>query len=184
MKMMSDNINELITALCKARAEFAPIRKSKRANYGEYADTNDILSVVVPVLSKYGLFLNSFHHTTEAGYEAITAIISHSSGQWMKSECYMRPNLEKDAMWGGCITFRVRYLYKNLLGLSVPDDVEDDDDGHAVITQQEYEYLSSLSAGFQVSIKERNKIDDLRLLPRSQFQAIYNHVEKQRSKQG
>lgn len=179
----SEQIDLIATALCNAQAEFPLIRKTQRANYGEYASTYDILEPVRPILKKYGLAINICETIlVETGQQFLKcSLILSGSNQWICSYGPLRDGMVKDAERGGCITFRARYLYKNLLGVLIPDDSDDNDDNNALVTQEEYQYLLTLSPGWQQSIKERNNITDLSLLPRGQFTGIVNYINKKES---
>lgn len=124
----SDKTDELIKALLAAQKEFPPIPKTRQGQLGNrkymYADINDILDLVKPVLHKHGLVLQ--HGMESNGHSAVTCRLSHVSGQWQQSSLKLSDNLTAQAL-GSEITYERRYTGCAMLGIAT----EDDDDGAA-----------------------------------------------------
>ena len=84
----SQQINELATALAKARAEFTEIKKNREAQIGnqkyKYAEFDALLEATTPALSKHGLFFTQ-DTTLEDGALILRSMLMHSSGQWMET---------------------------------------------------------------------------------------------------
>lgn len=126
------NKSESIANLAKALSEFQaevtnpantatnPFFKSK------YAPLSDILSLVRPILGKYGLSIIQDPSTT-GGDVTIRTTLLHLSGEYIESEP-LTLKMEKVTAQGAgsAITYARRYAISAILGLSS----EDDDDGN------------------------------------------------------
>ena len=111
MELQTKELGELVTALISARMELKPIIKSDRD------DLCDLLELVVPVLSKRGLFLSQA--TNEHDGWVVTSTLFHSSGQWMRGISHVpQKTLNKYNQLGSAINFARRYALCSLLGIS------------------------------------------------------------------
>jgi len=123
----SENVNELVSAFVKARAEFQPVKKTLTAKTGtysyDYADLGMILDATVPALSKHGLLVSQATTLLDGGLILVTRLF-HTSGQWLEAtyplSLYPRPQEQ-----GSAITYARRYTLGALLGVAA----EGDDDG-------------------------------------------------------
>ena len=184
----------LIASLIKAQAEFTEVKKSKKSNFGEYSTTQDILEAVQPALGKYGLKLIGGIEVLPSGHELIFAELLHINGESKRSICLMRDGVLQDKDWGGAFTFRLRHMYKNILGL-VTSDYDDNDEGEQVqrapstftpnrsnwssvplnnpkISEEQLTQLSTLSAISQENIRTFNKISHLKDLTKLQYAGV------------
>jgi hypothetical protein len=126
------NKSESIANLAKALSEFQaevtnpantavnPFFKSK------YAPLSDILTLVRPILGKYGLSVVQ-DPSTNGGDVVIKTTLFHSSGEFIESDP-LTLKMEKVTAQGAgsAITYARRYAISAILGLSS----EDDDDGN------------------------------------------------------
>jgi hypothetical protein len=123
----SDQINEVATALSKAQSEVKnpsfnrvnPHFKSK------YADLGEVLSVVRPSLSKYGIALMQMTDFTENGIVLHTRL-THSSGQWIEST-YPVSNLGTHQAMGAALTYAKRQALSAIVGVAGEDDTDGED---------------------------------------------------------
>lgn len=131
----SEQINDLATALAKARKNFKPIRRDKTvkvqtksgSSYSfAYAPIENILDAITGPLADEGLTLLQ-GVANENGHDVMVTTLVHASGQWVKNAM---PVLVKDdgaqAYGSGC-TYASRYGVKTLLVLAT----DEDDDGNA-----------------------------------------------------
>jgi ERF superfamily len=134
----SDQLDQLLPALVKARATFPTITKNQvvtvhgeRGSYDfEYADLASLLQAVTPVLSAEGLLLLSgFDETTDGGVRVVTRLY-HISGQWLQASVVLAKPKSMQAL-GSAVTYARRYSLQALLGITA----EDDDDGSAASGQ-------------------------------------------------
>lgn len=121
----SETINELAAALAKAQAEYPVIPKNKTANVvtngGQkysynYADLADVLSAILPILSKHGLAVVQIPTSG-----SLTTILTHSSGQFISSSFPLRM-FDKIQQTGAEITFVRRYSLCSIVGVHGDED--------------------------------------------------------------
>lgn len=123
----SETINEIAAALSKAQSEVKnpsfnrvnPHFKSK------YADLGEVLSVVRPALSKYGIALMQMTDFGENGIVLHTRL-THSSGQWIEST-YPVSNLGTHQAMGAALTYAKRQALSAIVGVAGEDDTDGED---------------------------------------------------------
>jgi hypothetical protein len=126
------DITELIKALCKSQMDMSAVVQSKVNPFykSNYADINDLLRSVLPVITKHGLAVtqgNRFCTETNGFY--VTTTLCHVSGQWIKSEVRIPMGKSGDAQAvGQMCTYGRRYGLGAILGISVTKD----DDGNSL----------------------------------------------------
>ena len=124
--------DQLYTALSQAQHEFPTIRVNRKAFKNEYADLYAILKPIYPVLSKYGLSIRPWAGL-EDGKQLIGARLMHKSGQFETNiflfECdpCKNPNDQPSHKKQGALTYFNRNHIKDMLGVLISDDPEDDD---------------------------------------------------------
>jgi hypothetical protein len=133
----SEQINELIAALAKARPHFKPIPKAATNKYGgyDYATLEDILEAITPALSAQGLVpyfdtaYDDDHHET-----GVETYLFHTSGQWISTLIWLgTPEVETKANTALSVPQRigVALTYGRKYGIcmvaAVQPDGEDDD---------------------------------------------------------
>lgn len=126
---MSDDINDLATALSKAQGEILDAAKGADNPYfkSKYADLAAVRGVIREPLAKHGLSLVQLPKTVDGGVEVETMLI-HASGQFIKS-CLFMPAAKGDAHGiGSAITYARRYSIMSILALATEDD-----DGNAAV---------------------------------------------------
>ena len=182
MILHTEQLDQLFTALSKAQAEFPLIEKSRTAHYGNYADLSDMLNPLWPVLKAHGLSVYDFTTINTNGSLIINVRLGHSSGQFTTTQCLFREGLAKDAEWGGCLTFIRRYMYRSILGIAIPNDIDDNDDGHAVssqpLTKEQLEFLEKLPQDAQQKVMSFYKVNNLKDITKVQFDKIASYYNK------
>jgi hypothetical protein len=139
----SASINELLPALCQARAVFGPIPKNQTAkvrsdkgNYEfTYADLGAILETVTPPLTAHGLLLLFGLQESDGTLEVSSRLYHCASSQYLENTL-SAPKPSGATAMGSLITYLRRYTSCPLLGVCA----EDDDDasaveGHAITLQ-------------------------------------------------
>jgi len=120
-------MNELISALIKARSEFQPIRKDKvnSSHQNKYATLDAVLEAVEPALQKHGL---AIVQTTEIndGQIVLKTTLYHVSGQSISGH-YPLPQTDDSQRLGAAITYGRRYAVCGILSVTA----DEDDDGNA-----------------------------------------------------
>ena len=133
----SHDITEITKALCKSQNQMSSVVQSKvNPFYGSaYADINDLLKAVLPIITKNGLAVtqgNRFCKETSGFY--VTTTLCHISGQWIRSEIRIPMFGKKDAqIVGQMCTYGRRYGLGAILGISVTKD----DDGNSIRNEEE-----------------------------------------------
>tara|TARA_B100000497_G_scaffold124780_1_gene160004 strand:+ start:1432 stop:1893 length:462 start_codon:yes stop_codon:yes gene_type:complete len=124
----SELINDLATALSNAQAEFKPVPRNGKGHHGNnFAMFDDIITMVRPILHKYGLSFTQLPFDEEASVGVYTKLM-HSSGQWIESKFGITPNTQGAHQYGSCLTYCRRYSIGSVLGIPTDKDVDADDD--------------------------------------------------------
>ena len=132
MNLESQEKDQLYTALAQAQVEFPTIRVNRKAFKNEYADLYAILKPIYPILSKYGLSIRPWGGRVE-GEQWIGARLMHKSGQYetnifkFESDPVKNPNDQLSHKKQGALTYFNRNHMKDMLGVLISDDPEDDD---------------------------------------------------------
>jgi hypothetical protein len=132
----SASVQDLITALVKARAAFPAILKNRKVTVStshgkydfEYADLSRILEAVVGPLAEHGLVIVNSVDASDTGGVRVTTSLSHVSGQWMATTLSAGPcqDIQK---YGSALSYLRRYGICALLGIAG----ESDDDGNQTV---------------------------------------------------
>ncbi|NJL22803.1 MAG: hypothetical protein HC895_21435 [Leptolyngbyaceae cyanobacterium SM1_3_5] len=125
-------MNELISALIKARSEFAPIRKDKTNSYlqTKYATLDAVLEAVEPALRKHGLTIVQTIEVNN-GQTSLKTALYHESGQSISGN-YPLPQTDEPQKLGIAITYGRRYSLCGILSVTA----DDDDDGNAAMPRE------------------------------------------------
>lgn len=126
------SINELATALAKAQAEMSnPVFDAQNPHFkNRYASLAAVRNSTIPVLAKNGISVLQDVCMVEGGI-ACETIMTHSSGQQMRSKPIILPLSKADAQGiGSAITYARRYQLMAMCGVAG----DDDDDAEAAVT--------------------------------------------------
>ena len=179
----SNEINELAAALSKAQSQFTPVKKkAKGVHNSSYAEFIEFIEMAKPHLGEHGLSIVQFPFN-DAGHVGIINRLMHSSGQWMEHA------------YGSAITYTKRYCYGSILGIPTTDD-----DGNQAMglmdtnkldkpSQKPVETISATqlktlvdildgNADLEMRILKANAVTSLSDVPKSQYLAIYTHLQK------
>lgn len=126
----SESIKELAISLSKFQSEISNPKNSASNPFfkSKYSPLSEVLNVVRPILSKYGLsIIQSPSSDTTTDYIIITTLLLHESGEWIEAEpLFLKMDKPTAQGAGSCITYGRRYAISAILGISS----EDDDDGN------------------------------------------------------
>lgn len=136
MTKTSDTVAEISKALAAAQAEIQNPEKNKNAKvkgkskagrdyeYGyKYADIADVLTTVLPPLSKHKI---AVIQPTEIvnGALFINTRICHESGEWIESQ-YPVCSINGDhQQMGGAMTYARRYALCSMVGVAADEDID------------------------------------------------------------
>jgi hypothetical protein len=124
----SDSIKELATALAKAQGELMGAKKDTANPFfkSKYADLASIVEALKACFPKYGLAYVQTICTSEDGV-GVETLLTHSSGEWIRSDPFYLPVNKADAQgFGSCATYARRYSLAAIAGVA-----PEDDDGNA-----------------------------------------------------
>lgn len=136
---MSEEINEITAALSQLQGSIEQPKLEKEvkvktktgSSYSfKYADLSACCKAAAPHLMANGLAVAQ----VISGGKLVT-LLSHKSGQWMKSELFLPQQTSDYQSYGSAITYLKRYSYCALLGIVADTD---DDGNFACGNQMEY----------------------------------------------
>lgn len=139
----SDSIGALSEALTNFQKSIPKITKNKTAtvptknggNYSyKYADLADIWDSIRGHLADNGLSVMQTP-TTQSGEQALSTLISHSSGEWIEDTMKLMVVQESPQGQGSAITYARRYMLTSMLGIVADEDNDASD--HRVASQIE-----------------------------------------------
>lgn len=187
----SEKISELTKALIEAEGKFKEIKLNKTAKAGsfsfKYADLTSIFNATKPALREHGLKCVGYFGKDEGGVPILTLMLTHISGEWMKTSISISPQTSKPTDLGGFITYMRRYLYTTLLGVCAEEDVEGDDLNKGCdnksnsLTPQEKAWLKKELKNhveLEEAWKKHFKIESMMDLDRKNFQKLKNAIEE------
>jgi hypothetical protein len=124
----SDQVTELFTALSKALGEIEslPLNKTNPHFKSKYADLAITIEKAKPALMKHGLMLLQAVEN-EGNKYVVESMITHSSGQWLKSKVELLLTKQDMQGLGSATTYAKRYAAQSLLFVAG----DEDDDGNA-----------------------------------------------------
>ncbi len=129
--IMSEQIDQLATALAKAQAELLIANKNQKNPFfkNSYADFESIIAASRPALTKYGLSVVQPPFIYEDGQSYLVTILMHSSGQWIRSKARHNPPKADIQSLASYNTYLKRMCYASLIGVATGED----DDGEAAM---------------------------------------------------
>lgn len=132
----SSQINEIASALAKAQGELKNVVKDNINPFfkSKYADLGSILDECREPLSKNGLAIIQMPCTKEGKANLVT-LLTHSSGQWMRSCIEVKATKDDIQGLGAGITYMRRYTLCAMVGITQ----EDDDAESAVDRKKRYD---------------------------------------------
>lgn len=123
---MTEQVNELFTALSKFQGEMLAIKKTDQAHRNKYANINTILEACRPLLAKHGLSIQQHPYFDDNGIHRLLTMLCHNSGQYCSSSTKIICDESDIQSYGGAITYQRRYSLVSIIGLE-----QEDDDGEA-----------------------------------------------------
>ncbi len=131
---MSEQVNELATALSAAQSEIEGATKDKinPAFRSKYADLGSVVDACKAALVKHGLSFTQVFEPSAEGTLMLTTMLLHQSGQWLRGTCLM-PLAKVDPQgYGSAATYARRYGLAAIVGVC-----PEDDDGNAASGRQD-----------------------------------------------
>ncbi len=162
---MSENINEIMTALSKAQGKIQPASKDKSNPFfkSKYADLSSVWEACRDSLSENGLAVVQTIQQKQEGLTLITTL-GHSSGQWIKSEMPIIVSKNDPQSLGSAITYYRRYSLSAIVGVAPNDD----DDGEKAQSNYRNQQLKN----------ENTKINEVKqIISRKQSEDLSNILD-------
>ena len=127
---MSEDINEIATALNKAIAKIYNAPKTTKGYGYNYAVLEDVLDIIKVAFEPNGLFLMQFPWTPSEDTGGVITLVTHSSGQWISSQFAIkidtRNSKNYNQAFGALLTYMRRY---SAMGAAFMNGVGEDFDG-------------------------------------------------------
>jgi hypothetical protein len=135
----SEQINDLAAALSKAQGELtdAPYDSTNPFYNNKYASLSSYLTLIRPILSKYGLSITQVHDELN-----IETLLMHSSGQYIGGKIKLILSKQDMQQFGAATTYARRQAVQALVGISA----DDDDDGNSVVETKKGEVKPMLKS--------------------------------------
>jgi hypothetical protein len=100
-----------------AKRQIGKVYRNAQSHHSKYADLNNILDTVEPILFDYGLILMQPIRENKV----VTQLIDVDSGDLVES-CIDLPNITDPQKLGSAISYFRRYTLSSLLSISTTDD--------------------------------------------------------------
>jgi hypothetical protein len=130
----SESIAAFAPAFVELQAAMPKIPKDKTGQAGnretKYADLETTIELVKPLLAEHGFAFLQPCSEGSGGQVAVTTILLHKSGEWMRDTLVMPTGGSGAQAVGSAISYAKRYALTSMLGLATEDD-----DGHAASQQ-------------------------------------------------
>lgn len=128
--MMSPSIRNLNNALSEARKHFKQPAKSKKGARSYYSSYDDLVAATRPALESRGIVVVFMPEANEFNEAALTIVISHDSGEWIRStmplhEYSIETAISHHQKIGSALTYLQRYMYNAALGIAGDFDEEE-----------------------------------------------------------
>lgn len=122
---MSENINEIATALAQFQGELDSAKKDSKGYGYSYSDLAQVISTAKPHLLKHGLAVVQLVGSTNENV-SVTTVLTHKSGQFFKSTATL-PVIEMKGCnpaqgAGASLSYLRRYAYQAIIGMASEDN--------------------------------------------------------------
>ena len=128
---ITNSIAKISEAMSKAQSQIQVAVFDKQANYGPYASFKSVREASIQALTDNGLSIFQPVNFDGTNYYLET-ILSHSSGEFIKSSIQLMIDRKNMQGLGSAITYAKRYAWASILGI-----VSDDDDDGAEASKTE-----------------------------------------------
>jgi hypothetical protein len=124
MSSRSDSIKEIATALSKAQAVLTgAVKDSINPHFRtRYADLASCWDACRKALTSNGIAVVQMPERDDRGYYVET-LLTHSSGEWIASKCYISLTKDDPQGLGSAITYARRYGLSAMVGIC-PEDLD------------------------------------------------------------
>lgn len=131
----SPQINELATALAKAQAQIKSAERdatNPKFERGAYSTLESVWNVCRGPLTENGLAVIQLPRNDDGANVGVMTILTHASGQWVRSELFVQPYTNHPQDIGSAITYCRRFSLAAVAGVAPKGE---DDDGNGTSLQ-------------------------------------------------
>jgi hypothetical protein len=129
--LMSDSIGKISAALAKAQLNMTgkgPKKDNLNPHFkSRYSDIESVLEAARANLAPQEIAISQHPLQGCDGYVEVLTMLSHSSGEWIRSWCKIRTQKDDPQGFGSALTYALRRTALAVCGMAP----EDDDDGNA-----------------------------------------------------
>ena len=160
----SEQTKDLVAAIInfKAAVQKLDLQGNKKGGFGYYNTLEKIESIAQSLGAEFGLDIDQYTHTEGNAIYLITEV-SHISGQWRRSVCYLcSTDLIKDDKsmkpYGCLRTYNRRYELSTLLGIG--NDAPDPEETGAFLQEQKVQAkpVQQTLTNSPLSLQHQNEI--------------------------
>ena len=124
----SSVLNHFSEAFVKAQSEFTdPVKNTKGFNY-KYAELDQILGIVRPILTTHGISIIQMVVGGDDLHIRIATRLLHTSGEWLQSILAMpieqRKGMAVAQCLGSSVTYGRRYALQSICGIAAEEDTD------------------------------------------------------------
>jgi hypothetical protein len=136
--MRSEKTGKVRAALSKMKASYRTVTADKTNPLfkSKYADVNDVLDMISPLLSEFGLSLDQEEEFYQDERYLRTVLQHNETEQFISSYTKMIQDKQNVQGYGSSLTYHRRYSICCLLGISI----DKDDDGNAATNEQKQQF--------------------------------------------
>lgn len=123
---MSDEIDQIATALAAAQAELEGAKKDSSGYGYNYSDLATVINSAKPILAKHSLAVVQLVGEQSEDKVSVTTILTHSSGQYFRSTASLplvdMKGCNKAQEAGASLSYLRRYAYQSIIGQPSEDN--------------------------------------------------------------
>ncbi len=129
-----ENKETLASALCNAQSEFTPAAQSGYNPHfkSSFSTITDLIRATRPALKKYGLAVTQYPDMFNDVHVLVTKIKFQQEEEISRTPICLDKQSD-DQAFGKALSYKTRYVYKNMLGIEAADECEDDGNASAGI---------------------------------------------------
>lgn len=119
----SEVVDKIVPALLAVKKELQGVKKSSNNPFykSKYADLNNHLDVVEPVLEKYNCFVMQPPTVDRNGNNNVITRIFHESGQWVEGSLKLLEEKDHQKLGAG-VTYLRRFILSGMFSMQAIDD--------------------------------------------------------------
>jgi hypothetical protein len=174
-------MKELTLALSKAKAEYPQIDCNRQANYGSYADLENIMDAIQPILTKYGLDISHEpDFCKETKIKWLKSTVAHVNGGERVCKIMLETQDNKAASFGSALSYAKRQATNALLGVNPSKEPTDNDGAEELITLDQAKYIEQQLTGYadiRTRLLNAYNIQKIEHLDKSMYKEVVDKID-------